>query len=152
LLPGSELVYPALASDSTMSQDFGTFIQTNPHSLRLLNIRRADIGFLSLRLSIITAFSGPDCPHSFRVFDINCLNAVEYSIRPKDPNTIEGGPLIEFHEHHRLLETADGECVPGGDGLIRFNPPLKLKLLILDQSFVIAERFEFEEILPNKSV
>ena len=69
---------------------------------------------------------------------------MEYSIRPTNPNTIEGGPLVEFYEQHELLNAPRLQLIPGGDGEI-FNPPLKLGVLIFDQSYVIAEKFEIEE-------
>ena len=41
--------------------------------------------------------------------------------------------------------------IHGGDGDI-FNQPLKLGVLIFDQSYVIAEKFEIEETLPVLTV
>jgi hypothetical protein len=57
---------------------------------------------------------------------------------------LRGGPVIEFYEQHQLLDEERLQGVPGGDGEV-FNPPLKFQLLILDQTYVIAERFEVEE-------
>jgi len=61
-----------------------------------------------------------------------------------NPATIEGGPKIKYYETHKLLENGGLQMIPGGDGRL-FDPPLKLGLLILDQSYVIAEKFEMEE-------
>jgi len=55
---------------------------------------------------------------------------------------------MKFHEEHPLLDTDHLQMVPGGDGEV-FNPPLKLKLLILDQSHIIAERFEIEDLVQR---
>ncbi len=102
--------------------------------------------YLRLHLCVI-AFSFPGgSPPVFHELKITCSNAVEYYIRPKDPNTIEGGPCIHFYEQHQLLDDKRLQGVPGGDGEV-FKPPLKLQLLILDQTYVIAERFEVEETL-----
>jgi hypothetical protein len=62
--------------------------------------------------------------------------------------TIEGGPAVEYHEEHELLRSEHLQLVPGGDGEV-FNPPLKLSVLIFDQSHVIAEKFEIEEGLET---
>jgi hypothetical protein len=55
-------------------------------------------------------------------------------------------------EHHgfnpKTTEFAPhGQWIPGGDGAV-YNPPLKLCLLVLDQSRVVAERFEIMEVAP----
>jgi hypothetical protein len=48
---------------------------------------------------------------------------------------------MEFYERHPLLAREELQYVPHGDGK-RFEPALKLALLVLDQSHFIAERFE----------
>src|SRR5436190_23019436 len=47
---------------------------------------------------------------------IVCNNAVDYSIRPRNPNLLEGGPFIELHEKHPLLDAPHLRFIPGGDG------------------------------------
>ena len=74
---------------------------------------------------------------------------MDYSIRPMNPNIIEGGPLIEFHEDHPLL-TPSLQSIPGGDGE-QFDPPVKFTILLLDQSYIIAERFLIRAEKPEDS-
>lgn len=128
-----------------MKQDFAKLIKDNPDALRALEIHHATMAHLRLRLAIhLDNRRNPELP---RRPVILCTNAVEYSIRPMDSNTYVGGPLVEFHEEHELLNASHLQMIPGGDGAI-FNPPLKLGVLIFDQSYVIAEKFEVEETQP----
>jgi hypothetical protein len=124
-----------------MNRDFVKIIQDDPYGVRIGGIRWADMRHLTLRL-LITLHKHPKSQLPSHL-TILCMNAVEYSIRPKDRNTIEGGPLIEYYEDHKLLQDPVLQMIPGGDGEV-FNPPLKLALLMLDHSFVIAEKFEIE--------
>ena len=120
-------------------------IQDNPDCLRVLEIRYATMSYLGLRLALhLDNRRNQALPHSPTIL---CTNAVEYSIRPPDPNTVMGGPLVEFHETHELLLAPHLQMVPGGDGEV-FDPPLKLGLLICDQTYVIAEKFEIEDPVP----
>jgi len=123
-----------------MTQNLETVIKANPHGIRVLQISRASFHHLNVGLLVLVCWYTPE-NRSHIVFEINCINAVDCSIRPKDPGIIVGGPLIEFYEDHQLLNDPQLQCRPGGDGEI-FDPPLKLKLLKLDQSYVIAERFD----------
>jgi len=75
---------------------------------------------------------------------VQCRNAVDYSLNPPTPGMYLGGPEIQFFDTHPLLEDKRLQVYPGGNGEL-FNPPLKFGLLILDQSYVIAERFLLEE-------
>lgn len=126
-----------------MNEELGALIKAAPHRLQTFGIRRAEIGYLTLRLIVVTnSIARGD---SFtQLSEIICSNAVDYSIRPTSPSLIEGGPFMEFYEQHPLLDADHLQMVPGGDGEV-FKPPLKLKLLILDQSHIIAERFELGE-------
>lgn len=125
-----------------MKQDFAKLIKDNPDCLRALEIHYATMGYLRLRLALhMSNALNRELP---RLPVIDCTNAVEYSIRPMDPNTYEGGPAVEFHEQHELLNAPHLQMIPGGDGAI-FDPPLKLGVLIFGQSYVIAEKFEIEE-------
>jgi hypothetical protein len=135
-----------------MERDFSKLLMENqegPYPLRVLQIYLATMSYLTLRLGFqIARPPNSDLP---RQVIIRCTNAVEYSIRPANPATLEGGPKIEYYETHKFLENGGLQMVPGGDGEI-FNPPLKLSLLILDQSYVIAERFVMEESKPPSVV
>ncbi len=125
-----------------MNRDFGEIIKENPQRLRILEIRAASMGYLTLRLTIFVS----DYPkREFSVLEILCRNAVDYIIKPPNPGILEGGPLIELHEQHKLLNDPGLQCKPNQDDGEKFNPPLQLKVLILDQSYVIAERFEIAE-------
>jgi hypothetical protein len=127
-----------------MHQDFAALIKAEPGRLRILEIRRAYMGYLKLHLTLHVS----DFPkRQYRSLELECTNAVDYVIKPPHPATIEGGPLIELHEDHELLREPGSQYVPGGDGEV-FNPPLRLKLLMLDQSYVLAEKFELA--VPNK--
>ena len=117
-------------------------IKDNPDCLRALGIHYATMEHLRLRLAIL--MNNPLNRELPRHPLIVCTNAVEYVIRPTNPATIEGGPAVEFHEQHELLNAPRLQLIPGGDGAI-FDPPLKLGVLIFDQSYVIAEKFEIEE-------
>ena len=134
---------------STMKEDLGNLIKTRPGQLRLLRIAQVhNEGFMRLRLAVVIVADRGINPPEVKFCEIVCSNAVDYSIRPKNPAIIEGGPLVEFYEKHHLLENGKLEMVPGGDGEV-FDPPLKLRLLILDQSHVIAEKFEIEKCVAT---
>ncbi len=122
-----------------MERDFAKMITEEPLRFRVLRIRLADMLYLKVRLTIII-WKTLDRSFPGHV-TILCTNAVDYSIRPPRPSTIEGGPLIEYYEEHELLKNEHLQMIPGGDGKV-FNPRLKFGLLMLDQSYVIAERFE----------
>lgn len=124
-----------------MKPDFATIIKANPLAMRALAISWVTLGHLRVRLALVMATShNPQIP-SYPI--ILCANAVDYIIRPMNPATIMGGPLVEYHDTHELLNRPLLQYVPGGDGE-EFDPPLKLGLLMFDQSYVIAEKFEVE--------
>ena len=130
-------------------KDLGKTISANPRSWRIHRICLVTPSYLELHLSLLVAGQGrvgdlvP--PPASGILRVKCTNAMDYSIRPTNPATIMGGPLIEFHEQHSLLNDPRLQCIPGGDGEV-FNPPFKFSLLIIDQSHVIAEKFEYEEV------
>lgn len=132
-----------------MERDFAKLIkdsQRGPFALRVLQIHWATMSHLTLRLAV--GFGFAPTRNSPTQAIIRCSNAVDYSIRPKNPATIEGGPIIEYYETHKLLEDERLQLIPGGDGEV-FNPPLKLSLLIFDRSHVIADKFQLEEPKPG---
>jgi hypothetical protein len=79
-----------------MKLDFGNMIKANPNCFRALSIDWASMSYLTLRMRIRVANRGSSELIQFPT--ILCTNAVEYSIRPPNPATIEGGPLVELHE------------------------------------------------------
>jgi hypothetical protein len=117
--------------------DFGAMLKANPNLCRTLGIVRADIGWLGLTLCMGVAFGGA---FSSAFANIECVNAVDFSIRPSNPALLMGGPLIEFHEQHPLLEKVS-QCVPNTDGMEIYDPPVKFGVLIMDQTYVIAGQF-----------
>ena len=121
-----------------MNKDFGLLIRENPHGFRTLGIKAAYLGHLALRFTVDVVVSGDNWIRA--KYTIDCQNAVDYSIRPVNAAVIEGGPLVEYHEEHTLLNGPGLQCTPGGDGEV-FDPPLVLRVLILGDSYVIAERF-----------
>ena len=113
------IVFPILLGSgylAGMNRDFVKMIQDNPNGLWILGIRRADMRYLTLRLAI-TLHSHPNRENPNHL-TILCRNAVEYSIRPMNPNTIEGGPLVEYHEEHELLNKTGLQMIPEADGEI----------------------------------
>jgi hypothetical protein len=129
-----------------MEMDLAKLIKFLP--LRILGIHGAEMGYLALRLKVHLE-NGQfawylNCP-----VHIICANAVAYSIQPTNPNTLMGGPLIEYHTEHELLNNGNLQMIPGTDGEV-FKPPLKFALLIMDQSYVIAETFVVQNISTEK--
>ena len=61
-------------------------------------------------------------------------------MRPPNPATLEGGPLMEFHERHLLLDHIS-RTVPNSDGEQIYDPPVEFGVLQLDQTYVIAGQF-----------
>ncbi len=126
-----------------MKQNLADLLKRDPHRLRVLKIAVARTRCFVLTMRVVVDDCRQGMPH---VVDIICTNAVDYSIRPPNPATLEGGPLIEYREQHPLIETC-GQFIPGGDGE-EFDPPLKFGALLLDQSYVIAEKFEILHLSP----
>jgi hypothetical protein len=71
---------------------------------------------------------------------IEGINAVDYSIRPPSPAILMGGPPMEYFEQHPRLSDVS-QCVPHTDGMEYFNPPIKFNLLLISQSYFIAQHF-----------
>jgi hypothetical protein len=72
-------------------------------------------------------------------------DAIDYAIRPKDPGFIMGGARLKFSTDDPRLKDPRLQCIPGGDGEV-FDPPRRYQLLELDQTYIIACRFEVEEL------
>ncbi len=121
-------------------KDLGDALAQHSNGLRFIGIMGTRSRYLSLKLYVrlVTPSTG-----AIELFEIICANAVDYVIRPRNPNCIEGGPRIELHDHHPWLEDPRLQSVPGGDGE-DFDPPLKLKLLVLEQCHVFAEKFQIQ--------
>ncbi len=90
---------------------------------------------------VILTRMGVPSGQSIRFVKIKCINAVDYSLRPKDPAILEGGMFMEYFEEHPLL-TEDLQYKPHNDYGEKFNPPIKFTLLKLDDTYIIAERFD----------
>ncbi len=131
-----------------MDQNLETLLKENLQSFYLLQIMRGEFGYLGLALVVYVIRHIPGKDTDFPVCEIRCSNAVDYSIRPKKPSIIEGGPPIKIPEQHELLNDPKLQYVPATDGEI-FNPPIKFKLLEMGQSYVIAERFNLRPHEPN---
>ena len=82
-----------------------------------------------------------DHPQNF--WRIYACNTADFAIRPPNPRTMEGGPEIKFSTDDPRLADPALQYVPGGDGEV-YDPPRRYQLLELDQSWIIAERFEIE--------
>ncbi|MBN9692819.1 MAG: sel1 repeat family protein [Verrucomicrobia bacterium] len=129
----------ATAHDLPREQDLEAVSKAR-HRFRVFGIQIVDARGSDLRLTVWLKRPFEEMV----VSEIVGVNAVDYSIRPRNPLIIEGGPELEFYDEHPLLNSPHLQLVPGGDGEV-FRPPLQLKLLILDQSHIIAERFQFLE-------
>jgi hypothetical protein len=81
---------------------------------------------------------------------ISAYGTADFAVRPKNPGIIEGGMPLRFSTDDPRLADPELQYVPGGDGEV-YNPPRHYQLLELDQSWIIAERFEIEP-LPQTSV
>jgi hypothetical protein len=112
-------------------------LKANPRLCRFLGIVRADLQYLKLTLIARAVF---DFPFSGFHAYIECINSVDFSVRPPNPGLIMGGPLMEFHEQHPLLEEVS-QTVPNSDGLEVYDPPVKFGVLLLDQTYVVAGQF-----------
>jgi hypothetical protein len=121
-------------------QDLVPMLRECPERLRVMTIYRAEMDSHHIELSVHVG----DELQEYHCPKILCTNVSDYSIRPRDPNTYEGGPPLEWHEHHRLLDSPGLQMIPGGDGE-EFSPPRKLSVLVLGHSYVIAETFEIRE-------
>ena len=132
-----------------MFRDLGSIIKEFPDRYRVLGIRAMDTRGISPRVVVHIAEYPPEASLS-PILDITCVKAVDYSIRPMHPNIIEGGPLIEFHEEHPRLNPSL-QAIPGGDGE-QFDPPVKFTILILNQSYIIAERFLIRAEKPEDAI
>ena len=117
---------------------------------RVLQIIRVDPAYLGLHLVTRAKFDFS----SFGLFaHIDCVEAIDYSIRPPNSALLMGGPLMEFHEQHPLVENIS-QVVPNTDGMDTYDPPVKFGLLKIDQSYVIAGQFalHFEDVNGFKNV
>ena len=84
-------------------------------------------------------------------FRIHAIGAADYAVRPMDPAIMGGGPVIKFSTDDPRLADPGLQYIPGGDGEV-YNPPRRYQLLELDQTWIIAVRFEIETLrLMNPS-
>ena len=133
--------HPPARPNPDVSHDLGKLLKQNPRLFNVLQIGSVRMtGFLRLELDVVLASHDPVWGHVPHV-KINCLNAVDYAIRPKPPEIIEGGKYVEYYEEHPRLLTVS-PCVPHSDGREQFKPTIRFKLLALENTWVIAERFE----------
>lgn len=123
--------------------NLGAMIRDERRSFSFGGIAGASFGHLRIRLVIQLLGNGIDEPRT-GLYEIVAYRAVDYSIRPMNPSIMSGGPPLAYHEEHPLLNTPGLQAEPGRDGEC-FDPPLKLAVLILDQSYIIAEEFQITE-------
>jgi hypothetical protein len=120
--------------------DFGALLKENPHVYRIAELCIAYTSWLHLQLRARVVFCAARS-HFFQLVAIDCINAVDYSIRPANPALLEGGPCIKYYEKHELLQNVS-RAVPNTDGMQMWDPSKKFTLLNIDQSYIIAQRFE----------
>jgi len=146
-IPASAAAGNEAAKGTPVRYDLGGLLKDNPLHYHILELRIANMGYLRLQLQASVLFCVESCIRQFLAID--CFKAVDYSIRPTNPAILEGGPCIKYYEKHELLDTVS-QTVPKTDGMEVFNPPVKFILLNIDQSYIIAERFEM--IILNDGV
>ena len=78
-------------------------------------------------------------------FRIYAIQAADYAIRPTSPTTMMGGPVINFSTDDPRLADPGLQYIPGHDGDL-YDPPRCFQLLELDQTWIIAVRFEIETL------
>jgi hypothetical protein len=132
---------PPAKSNPDVSHDLGKLLKGNPHLFLVHKIYGARIlAFLQLELDVVLASHDPAWAN-IQFVKIKCINAVDYALRPKPSGVIEGGMFAEYYEEHPQLQTVS-QCVPHTDGMKYFNPPIQFRLLFLEDTWVIAQRFE----------
>jgi hypothetical protein len=141
---------PQPATPPPIRYDLGAMLKANQWLCRVLKIIRANPQYLSLELIAWARF---DFGSLSAEVHIDCVEAVDYSIRPPNAALLMGGPLMEFHEQHPLLENIS-QVVPNTDGMETYDPPVKFGLLLMDQSYVIAGQFalRFADVNGFKNV
>jgi hypothetical protein len=120
-----------------VSYDLGAMLKENPRLYHVLRVTTASTSYLGLGLRAHVSFG---FGHLSQFVLIDCVNAVDFSIRPPNGATLMGGPPMEFYEQHPRLENIS-QTVPNTDGMEVFTPPVKFTLLVMDQSHIIAQRF-----------
>jgi hypothetical protein len=127
------------AKSTPVRYDFGALLKENPHVYHITQLGVANMGYLQLELRARVTFYTERVFYQFVAID--CVNAVDYSIRPANPGLLEGGPPIKYYEEHERLQNVS-RAVPNTDGMEMFKPEIKFTLLVIDQSCIIAQRFE----------
>jgi hypothetical protein len=77
----------------------------------------------------------------WRIF---AIGPADFLIRPPDRATLEGGPAIHLSPHGPLQQIYDGDGEEVG-------LPRRFQTLKLDQSWIVAERFEIEALSQTSS-
>jgi hypothetical protein len=123
---------------TSVSYDLGAMLKDNPDFYRILQLHTANLSWLGLVLHATVSLRTFPLRHSIAV---SCVEAVDFAIRPPNPALLMGGPLLEFYEEHEMLQKVS-QTVPNTDGLKMWDPPIRFGLLKIDQTYVIAQRFE----------
>jgi len=129
-----------------MKQDLGALLKAGT-SIQVFGVYRIDRAYPDLHFHAATK-SHSRSGEIMQASIIFCHFARDYCIRPPNPSIIMGAPFIEYHDQHKLLDDPSLQYIPGNDDGERYDPPSQLKLLIMDQTFVIAQRFEIQ-FIPN---
>jgi hypothetical protein len=79
---------------------------------------------------------------------IYAFHTADYAIRPPNPASMVGGPLITLSaDDPRVFDARLQEI--NDDGKV-YDPPRRFQVLDLDQSWIIAERFEIEQLQQSR--
>jgi hypothetical protein len=120
--------------------DLGSMLKAQPQLCRISQLHTARMRWLELSLLAHVVLRYLDHRLVITLL-LDCINVVDYSLRPANPRTLEGGPLIEYDENHELLNSVS-RFLPNTDGDEIWDPSVKFAVLTVDQSYIIAQRFE----------
>lgn len=118
--------------------DLGAMLKESPRLYLITEIHVAQPSYLRLILRAMVHCM-PAQASQFVI--ITCVNAVDFAVRPPNAAILMGGPFIEYQEQNPELEQIS-QYIPNCDDGKRFDPPVKFTQLRIDQTYIIAERFE----------
>ena len=137
-------------SENSERKELSVFLTENRQYWAVLEIFSMNHGFvLPGRPNVVLDAILSSHKHPQKFWRIYAYEARDFAIRPPNPATIEGGPPMKFSIDDPRLADPKLQLIPGGDGEVN-HPPKRYQLLELDQSWVIAVRFEIEPLAQTK--
>ena len=124
-----------------MRYNLRELLKCSPRAYQVYRLRAAKMNALQLNLQMEVIFGFDRGIRCFQLIDITCVNAVDYTIRPRDPRIIEGIPYIQHTENTGFLyNNIDRDAAPDSGKVV--DPLPRVHRLGIDQSYVTAQRFE----------